>query len=45
MENLEKGYRGTNTYILADSQAAIKALDKIQISLGLPSVPGETGVT
>jgi hypothetical protein len=44
MENIEKGY----ICILANSQAIIKALDcsdEFQISLRLPSVPGETGRT
>jgi hypothetical protein len=45
MENIEKGYTGRNIYILSDSQAAIKLPDKFQISLGLPSIPGETGRT
>jgi hypothetical protein len=31
MENIEKGYTGRNIYILSDSQAAIKALDSLQI--------------
>jgi ribonuclease HI len=31
-ENLDKGYRNRNIYILSDSQAAIKALGKYQIT-------------
>jgi ribonuclease HI len=30
-ENTEKGYTGTNVYILCDSQASIKALNSFQI--------------
>jgi hypothetical protein len=32
MENIQKGYRGRNIYILSDSQAAIKTLDSFQIN-------------
>jgi ribonuclease HI len=32
MENIEKGYRGRNIYILSDSQTAIKALNNFQIN-------------
>jgi hypothetical protein len=32
MENIEKSYTGRNIYILADSQAAIKALDNFHIN-------------
>jgi ribonuclease HI len=32
MENIEKGYKGRNIYILSDSQAAIKALNNFQIN-------------
>jgi len=32
MENTEKGYTGTNIYILSESQAAIKALDNFQMN-------------
>jgi ribonuclease HI len=31
-ENLDRGYKNRNIYILSDSQAAIKALGKCQIS-------------
>jgi ribonuclease HI len=31
-ENLDKGHRNRNIYILSDSQAAIKALGKYQIT-------------
>ena len=34
---------GRNVYILSNSQAAIKAPDKFQISFGLPSDPDESG--
>jgi hypothetical protein len=49
MEKLENSYTGRNIHILSSSQAAIKALDsfqiKLQISLGLPLIPGETDRT
>jgi hypothetical protein len=32
MENLDKGYKGRNIYILSDSQAATEALDCFQIN-------------
>jgi ribonuclease HI len=32
MENIRKGYTGTNIYILSDSQAAIRTLDSFQIN-------------
>jgi ribonuclease HI len=32
MENIEKGYKGRNIYILSDSQADIKALNNFQIN-------------
>jgi ribonuclease HI len=32
MENLDRNYRHRNIYILSDSQAALKALDKHQIN-------------
>jgi ribonuclease HI len=32
MENIEKGYKGRNIYILSDSQAAIQALNNFQIN-------------
>jgi ribonuclease HI len=32
IENLDRNYKNRNTYILSDSQAAIKALDKHQIT-------------
>jgi hypothetical protein len=32
MENLDRNYRNRNIYILSDSQAALKALDKHQIN-------------
>jgi hypothetical protein len=32
MENPQKVDRGGNTYIFSDSQAAIKALDSLQIN-------------
>jgi hypothetical protein len=32
MENVEEGYKGRNIYILCDSQAAIKALNNLQIN-------------
>ena len=32
MENIEKGYKGRNTYILSDSQAVIKALNNFQMN-------------
>jgi len=32
MENVENGYRGSNFYILPNSQAAIKALESFQIN-------------
>jgi ribonuclease HI len=32
MENIEKGYKGRNKYILSDSQAAIKALNNFHIN-------------
>jgi hypothetical protein len=32
MENIEKSYKGRNIYILSDSQAAIKALNNLQIN-------------
>jgi ribonuclease HI len=32
MENIEKGYKGRNIYILTDSQAAIKTLNNLQIN-------------
>jgi ribonuclease HI len=32
MENIEKGYKSRNIYILSDSQAAIKALNNFQIN-------------
>jgi ribonuclease HI len=32
MENIEKGYKSWNIYILSDSQAAIKALNNFQIN-------------
>jgi hypothetical protein len=32
MEYIEKGYTGRNSYILSDSQAAIKDLDSFQIN-------------
>jgi hypothetical protein len=35
-ENLDRGYRNRNIYILSDSQAAIKALGKYQITSKLP---------
>jgi hypothetical protein len=49
MENIGEGYTGRNIYFLSDRQAAIKALTsfqmKFQITLGLPSIRGETGRT
>ena len=49
MENTEKGYKGRNIYILADSQAAINALNNSQVNLQttLESslVAGDTGRT
>jgi hypothetical protein len=35
MENIEKGYKGRNIYILTDSQAAIKTLNSFQINYKL----------
>jgi ribonuclease HI len=35
VENIDKNYRNTNIYILSDSQAAIKALAKYQITSNL----------
>lgn len=32
MENVEEGYKGRNIYSLSDSQAAIKALNNLQIN-------------
>jgi hypothetical protein len=32
MENIEKGYTGSNIYILSTSQAAIKVFDSFQIN-------------
>jgi hypothetical protein len=32
MENIEKGYKGRNIYILLDGQADIKALNNFQIN-------------
>jgi hypothetical protein len=47
MENMENDYTGRNICILSDSQTAITALDsfhvEFQISLGRPSIYGETG--
>jgi hypothetical protein len=37
-ENLERGYRNRNIYILSDRKAAIKALGKYQITSN-PSTP------
>jgi hypothetical protein len=45
-ENIKRGYRNRNIYILSDSQVAIKALDYCKIysrHLGLPSIPYDTG--
>jgi hypothetical protein len=43
--NLDRNYKNTNIYILSDSQAAIKALDKHQITSELPPIPHATGQT
>jgi hypothetical protein len=32
VENLDRNYKNRNIYILSDTQAAIKALDKYQIT-------------
>jgi len=32
VENIEKGYKGKNIYIISDSQAAIKVLNNFQIN-------------
>jgi hypothetical protein len=48
MENMEKGYKRRNIYILSESgnhQGPSQLPDKFQISLGLPSIPGQTGRT
>jgi hypothetical protein len=48
-ENIDRTYKNKSIYILSDSQAAIKALDKRQStaknSLGLPPIPHATGQT
>jgi hypothetical protein len=50
VENLDRNFRNRNTYILLDSQAAIKALGHHKITsklvwncLELPSIPHTTG--
>jgi ribonuclease HI len=43
-ENRDTNYKNRNIYILSDSQAAIKALDKHQITSKLVWVPGHEGI-
>jgi len=49
IENIGEGYTGRNIYFLSNRQAVIKALKsfqmKFRITLGLPSIRGETGRT
>jgi hypothetical protein len=48
-QNIDRGYKNRNMYILSDSQAAIKALGKYQITSKLvwewPPIPYTTGQT